>query len=176
MRAGSVHLRTVPGDEWVRVANALRVIDSRLPAQLRRAMKKAAKNAVDEAKHEALTIPVVRSSRKKASGLRRRVARGVSVRVATGRLTDVSYMRIITSMPTRDQAMLPRGLDAVTLPNKGWRHPVFGNRDHWVQQHTGRPWFRQTIAENKDDIRRELVDVLEDARNIIAARGGKFRL
>jgi hypothetical protein len=63
------------------------------------------------------------------------------------------------------EAALPRGMDNGT---RGWRHPVFGNRDNWVHQRGG-SWFREPIASNHDQVERKLTDVLEDAARAIDA-------
>lgn len=35
---------------------------------------------------------------------------------------------------------------------KGWRHPVFGDRETWVQQRGKPGWFDDTIAEHKQNM------------------------
>jgi len=52
----------------------------------------------------------------------------------------------------------------------GFRHPVYGNRDVWVQQRGG-SWFKEPIAEEGDFIERKLTDVLEDMAENIASAG-----
>ena len=164
-------IRAVPGEEFTRVANALRRVDATLPRQFRSALKGAVKETTTEVKATIRAAPLRRKTTHNR-GLRRRLARGVSVRVATGGRNGNAYMRIITAMPP-GQEMLARGTDIVKRPNPGWRHPVFGNKDKWVHQGTGYPWFRSTIADNRDDITRDVEKVLEEARDTIARAGGK---
>lgn len=89
------------------------------------------------------------------TGMRAEIARGVRVRrVAPGTI------RLTTQMSESDEAMLPRGTD---MPRKGWRHPVFGNRDVWVRQHGPYSWFIDTMQDGEDNIRERLELVLERA-------------
>jgi hypothetical protein len=68
---------------------------------------------------------------------------GVGVRVDGGRLPA-------------DQRTLPRNLD----DPKGWRHPLFGDRDHWVQQ-TGRPYFAVTMDRHRDKYQKAVRDAMD---------------
>lgn len=147
------------GDEWRRVSLALREVDHDLPSRLRKAMRDAAKPAAEDAKRRVRSIPV---HGRKHSGLRSRVARGVAVQAGAGRGLGV---RIVTGMRNPQERMLPLYLD----DPRGWRHPVFGNRDEWVTQHTGGSWFRAAIAEHRPEMARELTRVLEDAAETVAA-------
>ena len=173
-----VMLRVMPGDELKQVADALRRIDATLPAKLRRRLRREVSSTVKDVKRHVRTIPVARKSTRNM-GLRRRIARGVSVQVATGGRTGFTRMRIVTTMPSKEQAMLPRGLDVLVRPHKGWRHPVFarpyfearamGKKNRWVRQ--GAPssgWFREEISDHRDEIADGLAKVLEEARDIVA--------
>ncbi|AZM51760.1 hypothetical protein DMA15_03510 [Streptomyces sp. WAC 01529] len=151
----NVHL----GEEWRRTALALRHVDRELPGQLRKAMRDAAKPAAEDAKRRVKSLPV---HGRKHSGLRRRVASGVTIQAGAGRGLGV---RIVTNMRDPQERNLPRYLD----DPRGWRHPVFGNRHEWVQQHTGGSWFRATIAEHRPEMVRELEHVLGEAAETIAA-------
>lgn len=41
------------------------------------------------------------------------------------------------------------------------RHPVYGNRDVWVTQQITPGWFTKPMEDGADDVRRELVNVLD---------------
>lgn len=165
MATGRSEFIIVSGPEFTMVANALRDVDSRLPSQLRKEMKDRVKPAVADAKSHARSMPIAGTSGKH-TGLRRRVAAGVSTRAGVGRN---AYMRITTSMSNPNEAIIPRGLDRP----EGWKHPVFGHRDRWVQQRpVGDGWFRNVIAGHHDDIEEGLTNALEWARNTVASAGG----
>ncbi len=75
-------------------------------------------------------------------GLRASIARGVRSRVKyTGNTVGLRIYVDPATLPA-SQRKLPRYLDS----DKGWRHPVFGNREVWVRQ-TGQPWFRSTLRQ-----------------------------
>lgn len=147
------------GDEWRRTGIALREVDRTLPDELRRALRDAAKPAADDAKRRVLALPVQGAAH---SGLRSRVARGVAVQAGVARGLGV---RIVAGMTNPQEANLPRYLD----DQRGWRHPVFGNRHNWVRQTTGGSWFMATIAEHRPQMERDLQQVLEHAAETIAA-------
>lgn len=42
------------------------------------------------------------------------------------------------------------------------RHPVFGNRNVWVSQPVPAGWFSKTIEDGADEVRKELVDAIEE--------------
>lgn len=149
------------GDEWRRVAIALREVDRDLPKKLRKDLLSAVKPAVQEAKDRVRALPVAGHG---STGLRRRVARGVRILPAVGKNPAV---RVVTYMDQPDEANLPRYLDSAA----GWRHPVFGNRHNWVRQSTGGSWFRETMADHRPQIERDLQHVLDDAAETIAAAG-----
>jgi hypothetical protein len=157
----------VAGPEFTRVANALRSVDAALPTEFRKKLKDGVKPLVQRAQDKVINMPV--SGRAGSTGLRRRVARGVGVRAGVGKNPS---MRITTSMSQPNETIIPRGLDTP----RGWRHPVFGNRDVWVTQRAIQPgWFTETFSDGHDEIENALTDALEWARDTVAAAGGPPR-
>ncbi|MFJ9848572.1 hypothetical protein [Streptomyces sp. NPDC101150] len=156
------HIRLVVGEEFRRVVMALREMDASLPKELRKELRQAARPLAQRAKDRVRSIP---TRGRGHTGLRARVARGVGIRAAVGRNPAV---KITTSMTNPDEAAIPRGLDSP----RGWRHPVFGNRNKWVSQHTYGPWFMETMREGGDDIKRDVKQVMDEAANRVARAGG----
>lgn len=70
--------------------------------------------------------------------------KGVRFVVASGQLPE-------------SQRTLPRHLDSP----KGWRHPVFGNKEHWVSQKGG-PWFAETIKKKAPAFRSAIVKAMDE--------------
>jgi hypothetical protein len=87
------------------------------------------------------------------AGLRESIARATKLQVTQN---GVRFVVQSTQLPA-DQSSLPRHLDSV----KGWRHPVFGNRQVWVTQH-GEPWFASTLKEDGPKFRAEIVDAIAE--------------
>lgn len=142
----------VTGQDFKRVAAELREMDARLPAQFRRELRQRARPLAEVAKSRVLAIP---THGHRHSGLRRRIARGVGVRVRASKDPGVD---IVSTMKDASERHLPRYLDR----QSGWRHPVFGH-DRWVSQHTGGSWFDRPIGERAPEIRDGLIDVLNEA-------------
>lgn len=159
-------MRIEAGPEFFRVANALRVIDHKLPGKLRKDIKDQVKPLVRQAKFKVRNLPVEGHSGH--TGLRRRVALGVRIKVGTGQR---QYVRVTTVMADPSQAAIPRGLDD---PMRGWKHPTFGH-DPEVRQHAAGHWFVDTFAHGQDDIRNGIHHVLEDAAEFVARQGGVHR-
>lgn len=108
-------------------------------------------------------VPAVRASigaipatSGKSSGLRRRLSRATRLRVSTvGRNAGVSVLVDPKKMPEGEKA-LPKNMEGL----KRWRHPVFGNRDMWVQQ-KAHPFFFRAVRPLGSKSRRAINKVLD---------------
>jgi hypothetical protein len=149
------------GPEWRSVLLAMDRERETIPMKLKSALVEETPETVSEAKKAALRLP---AKGRKHTGLRGRIAAGVGARPTPGGI------RITTSMPSHDEAIIPRGMDRTM----GWRHPVYGNQNVWVRQR-GYSWFRETVADNRRDYEDALTDVLESSAHNIADAGGIAR-
>lgn len=127
-----------------------------MDGELGNALQNAVGPIIADVQRAAMSLPARGT---KHTGLRGRLAAGVRAQ------TNGQHVRITSSMADPSEAALPRGMDNGT---RGWRHPVFGNRNVWVQQRGG-SWFRGPIAGNHDQVERRLNDVLEEAARRIDA-------
>lgn len=155
-----VEVRVVAGEEFARVMKVLREQDKALAKNFRKELRIAVLVTVKKVQEAALAI---HTEGRDSSGLRKRMAKGVALKTSRTAQT----MRIITRMKDPSEAMIPRGFD---FPERGWRHPVFGDREHWVTQH-GDAWFIDTIGDDHKELAKALVDVLDKAAELIAAAG-----
>jgi hypothetical protein len=147
----------IAGPEWERVIAALGRADDEMQGRLRDAIMDDAEDLAKVARGRVLGLPTPRNAGH--TGLRAKVAAGVHVeRQGTG------GVRVQTSMPTRSEGVIPRGLDRP----KGWRHPLFGDKNHWFSN-PGYDWFISTFSHAGDQIERDLKDVLERAADNIAS-------
>jgi len=140
-------------------------------AELSKALRVAAKPAVDDVKATVRNLPVTgsvgggRAQRATKSGrhrgLRAAVAAGVRTKVEFGR----AEIRIVVapSLPA-DQRNLPKYLNR---PG-GWRHPVYGHRDRWARE-AGRPYFETRILGHRPGIQAEMEKALNATARAIAA-------
>ncbi len=161
-----------------------------LRAKLRERINEAGKPVVDEVRTAVRDLQVTSHGgggkrRQQYAALqagRRAYRRGADVRAAAARafkrsthLRDViaaatklqitaKGVRIIvnSSQLPESQQTLPRRLDSP----KGWRHPVFGNREYWVDQKGG-PWFAETIKKKAPAFRSAIVKAMDDIQKEI---------
>lgn len=146
----------ITGPEWERVIAALGRANDEIPRDLRDTIEDDAEALAKVARSRVLGLPTPSNSGH--TGLRAKVAAGVHVeRQGNG------GVRVQTSMPTRSEGIIPRGLDRP----KGWRHPLFGDKNHWFSN-PGYDWFISTFSNAEDAIERDLTNVLERAARDIA--------
>lgn len=125
------------------------------------------KKIVDEQRHAAAAMKVKGvagrgSARREAfHGVKRKrpLRAGYGLRATTARSikSKVSYtgfkmgarITVDTKALPQSQRKLPRYLNRT----KGWRHPVWGNRERWVAQY-GEPYFDKPIERHLPDVRK----------------------
>jgi hypothetical protein len=137
--------------------------DRQLPRDFKNSINTTAREMRNLARASALAEP---SRGVGHTGLRRDVSKGVQIiELPSGR-----GVRIITTMPEMNEAIIPRGMDNV----RGWRHPVFGHRNRWVRQTSGSDeWFMDSMRRGAEPLEDRLTRNLELAAEAIArkARG-----
>lgn len=149
----------IAGPEWERVIAALGRADAEMQGRLRDAIVDDAERLADVARGRVLGLPTPRNAGH--TGLRAKVAQGVHVeKQGTG------GVRIQTSMPTRSEGRIPRGLDSP----KGWRHPLFGDKSRWFAN-PGYDWFISTFSHGDDVIEKDLKNVLEKVADQVDRAG-----
>jgi hypothetical protein len=137
-------------DDLTRVVAALGEIAKYIPKDIDDKIEDVAVQLAEKAGRKVQAVRMRTPGNERSTGLRRRIARGIGVHP----FIEGGY-RITTSMPDSDEAIIPRGFDS---PAKGFRHPVFGNKQNWVSQTPADGWFRETV----DDAAHILPDKLED--------------
>lgn len=151
-----------------------------LRKKLRQRITEAGKPAVEDVKTAVRELQVTSShggggmqrSRFKAGKARSersrerilRKGRGLRASIASATRLQITAkgVRIVVNSNAlpEDQRSLPRHLDSP----KGWRHPVFGNREHWVSQKGG-PYFAETIKKKAPAFRKAIVEAMQDIKN-----------
>lgn len=176
-------VRVVGADQMAKLARDLKKVDKKLAAKLRKSIRDAARPAVADAKTAITNLPVTgargggaaartekhlervkdptsdraRIRAQRRSGLRRTIAASIKTDIRDG--GKRAGVRIIvdgSKLPT-DQRTLPRRLNA----KKGWRHPLFGNRERWYTQR-GKPWFETSIRRHAKRIRKTIQAAMEE--------------
>lgn len=98
------------------------------------------------------------------AGLRESIANATTGSISTGSAsTGVSVSwRVRASKMANSQRRLPRGFNSP----KGWRHPVFGDRENWVTQY-GTPYFDVVIKRHDEFLRDRVIDGMQRAAESI---------
>ncbi len=142
-------------EKFASVAKALRQAgDKELQKELYSALNRATKPMRAEAKKSAeQNLP-------RTGGLNKRVARArMSTRRRAGKNPGVK--------------IVATGMSQLGLMDKGRvRHPVWGNRGHWVNQPIpqARDWFTRPMEDGAKDVRREIVKTLDAIAKKLARR------
>lgn len=124
----------------------------------------------------AMTADVAAKSRAKqgakavaGSGLRETIAKAISGAISTGSTVtgvSITWKAAAAKMPN-SQRLMPKNFNKA----KGWRHPVFGDRETWVQQQ-GFPYFDNVITRHKDELGQKVVDGMKSAAEAILNEKG----
>ncbi|MFI5973507.1 hypothetical protein [Streptomyces sp. NPDC051452] len=144
-----------------RIVRELRAMDDKkLKAKFRRELRKAAQPLVPKVRRSIRNIPSQQAY--SPDGLRAALARATRIEVKTsGREAGVAIRVDGRKMPSR-----MKSLPSMVEGTKRWRHPVFGNREVWVDQpkqpyfynavRTAGPLARRAVSRVLDDITREI--------------------
>lgn len=134
----TVQVRT--GGDLKRIAAELRVMgDGALKAEFRKEMRTAARPLVPAVRQAIRQIPSKRAY--SADGLRGRMSRAVKLEIkTTGNQAGVRLRVDGRKMPDKQKALQ----SYVEGVKPRWRHPVYGNREVWVQQGPN-PYFYKTV-------------------------------
>lgn len=109
-------------------------------------------------KRKAVTSVRAERNRRRRAGLRASIASATKLQITA---KGVRFVVNSNRLPV-DQRTLPRHLDSP----KGWRHPVFGDRDKWVHQH-GKPYFGATIKKNAPKFRQAIFAAMDEIQKDI---------
>lgn len=104
---------------------------------------------------KSVRAAIERASRRRVLSLRESVARATKLQVTA---RGVRFIVDGSNLP-HSQRNLPRLMDS----EKGWRHPVFGNREDWVDQKAG-PYFGRTILRRAPEFRRACEKAMEEIK------------
>lgn len=155
---GSADFDVRGADEFLKLSKALKHAGrTELRRELTNGMKRAARPLIPKTRAEA------RRRLPKKGGLAAQVAKEPQrVQVRTGART--AGVRIVVGKKSGGA----RGA------NKGVvRHPVFGNREVWVDQDVPSGWFDDPIRESAPEIRRDLERAMESVAEQVVREAGR---
>ncbi len=136
----------------------------KLRRDLGKELRKAAQPIVLDARSNILALPS--STRGQRVPLRATIAREVKVQTRwSGNSTGVRIRVGKRKMP-RGFKNAPKRLNS----GRGWRHPVFGDYETWVQQ-VGRPsWFHDATRGHRPEVRKAVLRAMNAALVRIAGK------
>lgn len=138
-------------------------VEPKLRTALRRRIRNAAKGLAEEVKAEALKPG--EGSQRREGILRRKVYRagaGRSTGLRQG-IADSVKVNILTGSTRQGVRITANGTLAGAWQGKGWRHPVFEDRETWVAQR-GRPgYFHKTIGHGSARVREAVEAAMQEA-------------
>lgn len=114
-------------------------------------------------------VPQVRTAYRNAASRGRSGRRGPPLRTLLAAATRMEVRTAGKQAGARlrvDGRKMPSGLKSLPQMWEGekrWRHPLFGDRDTWIQQ-PARPVFYRVVSPHADDALRAIDNVLNDVR------------
>ncbi|MET9734282.1 hypothetical protein ABZZ79_27685 [Streptomyces sp. NPDC006458] len=127
-------------------------------------MRAALKPGADEAKSQIMSLSSAGLST--APALRTSVARKIRPEVKLGGRWSGARVKAFKLKNVRGFANAPKRLNRAG----GWRHPVYGNREIWVQQHGKVDWFDRAFQGREGEYKAAVEAAMENMARRIAAR------
>jgi hypothetical protein len=167
-RGGSGESFRVDTSEFRALNDRLKQADKKVARQMRKVLKAAADDAVKAVQDAASAPPPEKVATRSRLGRRRKVStrtRSRGMRKALARATVASLTKTNLTVRT-SQRRMPDGMGPMVKAwnSRRFRHPVFGNRDKWVDQN-GAAYFTEGIRESRDTIPRNLAAAMERVKN-----------
>jgi hypothetical protein len=156
---------------------AISMTDPELKKSLRKRLLSLAKPIVDDVKHAEMNIP---SKRGKVGDTRKKKGETLGLRASLAAATKADFngtgrgaVLHIRVSGTRFVSVSGRSR---TLPyymegrrKRAWRHPVYGNRNNWIEQEK-HPFLNVTVFKHEKEFVNEVSKAVEDTLNYIDSK------
>ena len=137
-----------------------------LRKELARDMREALKPGAAEAKSSIMSLSS--AGLPTAPALRSSVAKKIRPEVKLGGRWSGARVKAFKTKNVRNFPNAPKRLNRAG----GWRHPVFGRREVWVQQHGKVDWFDRAFEGREGQYRAAVEAAMENMARRIASRAG----
>lgn len=137
-----------------------------LRKELAQNMRNALKPAAAEAKSSIMGMASATGGT--APGLRSSISRKIRPEVKLGGNWSGARVKAFKTRNVRNFPNAPKRTNRAG----GWRHPVYGNREVWAEQHGKTDWFDDTFEGRAAHYRQEVMNAMEDMAQRIADRAG----
>jgi hypothetical protein len=101
-----------------------------------------------------------------APALRSAIARKIRPEVKLGGRWSGARVKAFKTKNIRNFPNAPKRTNRAS----GWRHPVWGDREQWVQQHGKIEWFDRAFEGRANTYKQGVEQAMEDMARRIAAR------
>ncbi|OQR64781.1 hypothetical protein B6E66_07425 [Streptomyces maremycinicus] len=129
-------------------------------------MREALKPGAAEAKSSIMAVSS--AGLPTAPALRSSIARKIRPEVKLGGRWSGARVKAFKTKNVRNFPNAPKRMNRAG----GWRHPVFGNREVWAQQHGKTDWFDRSF-EGREGVYKQAVEAaMENMARRLAARAG----
>lgn len=136
-----------------------------LRKELARNMREVLKPAAVEAKNSIMAMPSA-GIMPTAPALRTSIAKKIRPEVRLGGRWSGARVKAFKTKNLRNFPNAPKRTNRAS----GWRHPVFGDRENWVQQHGKIEWFDRAFEGREATYRQAVEQAMEDMARRIANR------
>ncbi|WP_260859785.1 hypothetical protein [Streptomyces cupreus] len=136
-----------------------------LRKELAKNMREALKPGAAEAKSSIMAMPSS-GLMSTAPALRSAVAKKIRPEVKLGGRWSGARVKAFKTKNVRGFPNAPKRLNRAG----GWRHPVYGNREVWVQQHGKVDWFDRAFQGREGLYKAAVEQAMEDMARRIASR------
>jgi len=137
-----------------------------LRKDLAKNMREALKPGAAEAKSGIMSM--ASAGMQTAPALRSSIARKIRPEVKLGGRWSGARVKAFKTKNVRGFPNAPKRTNRAG----GWRHPVFGNRDVWVQQQGKIDWFDRAFQGREGVYKAAVEQAMEDMARRIASRAG----
>lgn len=135
-----------------------------LRKDLAKNMREALKPGAVEAKSSIMAMSTAGMGTSPA--LRPAIARKIRPEVKLGGRWSGARVKAFKTKNVRGFPNAPKRTNRAS----GWRHPVWGNREVWVQQHGKIDWFDRAFQGREGEYQRAVVNAMEEMARRIASR------
>lgn len=162
-RGGSDEVVTVDTHELRALILRLREVqDKKIKAALRKTLRESADIAVKGVRDEVLKPAPQRfgsGKRSRSTGLRADIAKATKASLTGGSERNGGQVSIVAA----NARLQPRHRGMAKAYNAGeFRHPLWGNRNHWSQQRGQRNYFGRGVAGRREEMMRRLQAAMDD--------------
>jgi hypothetical protein len=138
-------------------------LEPKLRNALRRKIRKAADYLAEDVRSEVMKEPGTRSPHPRSRRLRAGIRAGVGVQISAN---SKRYVGVFIRSNGKGLDAERKVLAARWNRKKGFRHPVFGNRENWAAQ-KGRQYFGVVIIENRKKVHTAVLDAMAEAEKAL---------